>query len=172
MPTYNLVHKFEASIRVERVRVIDAGIGAPIEVTDIPYSQVKLDEATMVTIMKQANALVDNVVIYYSPTSSTPILSAAQWSVVEGAVSNGIASLINNLGDESFVAANIFTVKAADPDDWLGGLAALDGYTYVEDAGAYTTKVYLTYRPGILTTEPILPAKLGGVINDFHVQAD
>ena len=138
---YNLIADFNVNIRVERLRVITTGIGKPIKLRDIPYSQVRLDKSDMEDILEHANSVAENTVLYYKNDSGRETLTAEQLDEVRPAINEAIATLSDNLTNEDWMAQHVKVLHKADPNDRTTGL---NSYIHTIEDGEYETKVYLT----------------------------
>lgn len=161
---YNLIANFNVNIRVERLRVIETGIGEPIKLRDIPYSQARLNKSDMEDILAHANSVAENTVLYYKNDSGRETLTAEQLDEVRPAITEAVVTLIDNLTNEDWMAQHVKVLHEADPNNRTTGL---NSYIHTIEDGEYETKVYLTYMPNILSATLIYPNRPGAIINNF-----
>lgn len=160
---YNLIANFNVNVRVERFKLIE-GIGEPIRITDIPYSQAMLDKSDMEDILEKANSVAENVVLYYKDDSGKATLTDEQLNTTRGAITNAVVTLVDNLTNEEFMDENVRVLHEMDPNNRTTGL---NSYIYEESKDGYATKVYLTYMPNILSATLIYPNRPGAVVNNY-----
>lgn len=165
---YNLIANFNVNIRVERSRVMTMGIGEPIKLKDIPYSQARLDKSDMEDILEHANSVAENTVLYYKNDSGKETLTAEQLNKVRPAINEAVSTLIDNLTNEDWMVQHVKVLHKADPNNRTTGL---NSYIHTIEEGEYETKVYLTYMPNVLSATLIYPNRPGAIINNFNEMA-
>lgn len=162
---YNLIANFNVNVRVERFKVIPSVGQEPLKVTDIPYSQARLNMDDMEDIIEQANSVAENITIFYKDDSGRETLTAEQLESTRGAITNAVTTLIDNLTNDDFMRENVHVLHEADPNNRTTGL---NSYIYTETKDDLETRVYLTYMPNILSKTLIYPNRPGAIINNFN----
>lgn len=162
---YNLIANLNINIRVERNRIIPAPFGDDIRISDIPYSQARLSKSDMEDILERANSVANNVTLYYKEDSGKQTLTEEQLNTTRDAITDAIATMVDNLTNEEWMAKNIRELHKADPANRMTGL---NSYIHTYFNGEYETKVYLTYMPNILSAGLIYPNRPGALVNNFN----
>ena len=161
---YNLIANFNVNIRVERNRLIESGIGEPLKMLDIPYSQARLDLSDMEDILESANSVAENVTLFYKEDSGKQTLTDEQLNTVRPVITDAVRTLVDNLTNDDFMTDNVKVLHEADPNNRTTGL---NSYIHKDIRDGYETKVYLTYMPHILSATLIYPNRPGAIVNNF-----
>lgn len=161
---YNIIANLDFNIRVSRFRVMRNEKGEELSrQRDILYAQAVLDMSDVEDMLENANAVAENVSLFYKEGSKTPDLTPDQLNQVRPAISEAVSTLIDNLTEPDFIKQHVECIKQGDEKN------TVNRYIHTHVDGEYETRVAIMYLPDVLSNTLIYPARPGAIVNKFDI---
>ena len=157
---YHVLKNLDINFRMSRDYVLYDEYGNELERQHIlPYCQITMDESDVEDMLENANAVADKVTVYLKHTTTThPIENINDISGARQIIQNAVAILIDYYTDQSFHDEYI---KVMSPN--------VSRFEYFETTATEETRVFLMFKHNLLSSEVLMPARPGAVVNEYEV---